>query len=456
MGGIRSVLVKSILDPLIQRIRQRIYYMERLDKEKSSRKLLDKLQSKGFNLRLNGDNHVITLPKNTIIGNNVHIGNNAYFSTEGGLIIGDNTHISRNVTIFTQSHNYSGDQIPYDQTSIYKPVTIHNNVWIGMNVSIIPGVTIGEGAIIGLGTLVNRNVEPFEIVGNVKATSLKFRDENHYKSLLKASKFGGINGKLIDENQLKDYLPTYSSRRDNKLVFILSTGRSGSKAIVDILNTHSECVAYHEDIHQLIRLSTKFAHERDFNSIEKELASIFQYKVIPNGQKVIIHSDQRLWNLVPFLSTYFPNSRFIHLKRDAVPSVISMISRNWYKDGEYPKFNKHDWAKYRLNGSLTGEVDEITWKNWSPLEKCCWYWCHVNNTIKLRLLDLDPKRVLTTNIEQIDEELLRIQEFIGVKTENLKPKVSNKTLTKHFHNYNEVNNDENKKLISEFIRLYDE
>jgi len=104
----------------------------------------------GDGCRVNGK-ITVSDPRLLTIGNNVHIGNNCYFRSQGGIIIGDHSHLSRNIIIYSESHSYEGDRLPYDSTTRKKPVIIERNVWIGMNVKIRPGITIGEGAIIGLG-----------------------------------------------------------------------------------------------------------------------------------------------------------------------------------------------------------------------------------------------------------------------------------------------------------------
>ena len=40
---------------------------------------------------------------------------------------------------------------------------------------ILPGVTIGDGAVLAAGAIVNKNVEPYEIVGGVPAKPIKKR-----------------------------------------------------------------------------------------------------------------------------------------------------------------------------------------------------------------------------------------------------------------------------------------
>ena len=46
--------------------------------------------------------------------------------------------------IITQNHNYEGEMIPYDNTYVYKNVTIGECVWFGNRVIATGNVTIGE------------------------------------------------------------------------------------------------------------------------------------------------------------------------------------------------------------------------------------------------------------------------------------------------------------------------
>lgn len=55
------------------------------------------------------------------------------------------------------------------------PVVIGHDVWIGANVVVRKGVRIGDGAIIGAGSFVNRDVEPYSIVGGLPARHLRYR-----------------------------------------------------------------------------------------------------------------------------------------------------------------------------------------------------------------------------------------------------------------------------------------
>lgn len=447
---------KSKLKSVLKRVHR---YFRSLDKHYEKQRIENQLkgfQSVGFGVRVNGKNHFFSDPRKIIIGNNVHIGSDAHFKSEGGLIIGNNTHISRRVTIYTENHNYEASALPYDNTTVYKPVYIGENVWIGMNVSIVPGVTIGEGAIIGLGTIVNRDVKPYEIVGSEKTLSLKYRDAKNYEYLKSNNAFGGVNGKLLGEEQYSNFFPSYKDNKQKPIAFVLGTGRSGSLSITNILNQHPNCKAFHENVRQLIRISTNLAQNKNVDKMNDELEALFETKVwCATNDQLIVHSDQRLWNLVPFLSTYFPNSKFIHLEREAVACIKSMVLRDWYQQDEYPNYAKHDWAKYRLRGDLM--VDGMTENEWSKMtnvEKCTWYYFHINDSISNVFKELPESRKLSLRLDTLDQDLGKTLDFLNLNVVNLEVVKSNKIRQQDLLKKNTIDQS---KLLSEIeaaIKVY--
>lgn len=148
--------------------------------------------SHGQNVRLRFKSNFIK-PQKITLGNNVHIGENAWWRADGGIEIGNNTIISRNSVMFTANHNYEGDLLPYDRTFKYGKITIGDNVWIGMNVMINQGVTIGDGAIIAMGSVVSKDVPALAIVGSHGTRILKYRDKAHYDDCVKHGKLLEIN-----------------------------------------------------------------------------------------------------------------------------------------------------------------------------------------------------------------------------------------------------------------------
>lgn len=61
---------------------------------------------------------------------------------------------------------------------------IGNDVWIGQNATILPGVHIGDGAIIGMNSTVGRDVPPYTIVAGNPAKEIRKRFDDELIELL--------------------------------------------------------------------------------------------------------------------------------------------------------------------------------------------------------------------------------------------------------------------------------
>ena len=439
------MIFKDFIKNKIKRYLDRFaLYLKQKNKEEiqnTKQTLINELRSVGYGFKLNGDRIFFSNPKKVIIGNNVHIEDNFYAITEGGLIIGHNTHISRNLIICTQSHNFNGTVLPYDNTSIHKPVIIGDNVWIDMNVSILPGVTIGDGAVVGMGVTVNRDLRPLENIVAADAITLKSRDKAHYETLVMKKAFGGVNGIPLNVTELSSYFKTYKEQSNEPIVFVLGTGRSGTVSITDFLNKHPNCKAFHEHFQQIIRISNEYAYSNDA-SILNELVNIFNNHCweAQEGQ-LLVHTDQRFWNLVPFLSAYFCSAKFIHLIREPYECIKSMVARDWYQNHEYPKYSDHDWAHYRLQGDKVGSVPSEVWLEMNRVEKCTWYYCYINSSISLSLENMSINRKIQFDLEQLNDKKADIQDFLGLDYFPLELNKKNSVSPKHKNHYSQINDN---------------
>jgi len=86
--------------------------------------------------------------------------------------------IGRNVNIAGEVLTIGGHHAVDSPTAegLLGKVVIEDNAWIAMRATILPGVTVGEGAYVAAAALVNRDVEPYTLVGGVPAR--KIRDRN--------------------------------------------------------------------------------------------------------------------------------------------------------------------------------------------------------------------------------------------------------------------------------------
>ena len=119
-----------------------------------------------------------------------HIKSDTFIECSGGVSIGRYFHTGRGLTIFSTNHNYKHpESIPYDSTSIERPVKIEDFVWVGANVTILPGVTVGEGAVIGGGSVVTKDVPRYAVVGGNPARPIAVRDAEHFEHLKSLGRF---------------------------------------------------------------------------------------------------------------------------------------------------------------------------------------------------------------------------------------------------------------------------
>jgi acetyltransferase-like isoleucine patch superfamily enzyme len=144
--------------------------------------------------------------QNISIGNHVSINRDCMFMcTRSEIIIGDHVMFGPHVFMITGSHrtDIQGrymDEIRNEEkiSTDDQCIIIEGDNWIGANSIILKGVTIGKGAVIAAGSVVNRDVEPYSIVGGVPARILKYRFSSeqiieHELILAKEHSRGGFN-----------------------------------------------------------------------------------------------------------------------------------------------------------------------------------------------------------------------------------------------------------------------
>lgn len=166
-------------------ITKTINFLKRLRKKYYKNIISKKARTYEEPLKVNWPSYI---NDNTYLGTNVNF-NGMKIIGKGKVSIGNNFHSGQNCYIITDTHNYEGGRIPYDDTYIIRDVTIGDNVWLGHGVIVLGGVTIGEGAIIQAGSVVVKSVLDFAIAGGHPAMPFKYRDKKHYLDLKKKKLF---------------------------------------------------------------------------------------------------------------------------------------------------------------------------------------------------------------------------------------------------------------------------
>lgn len=107
---------------------------------------------------------------------NVRIGLYSVLNGGDSIYIGAKSLISGFVYIQTSLHGFrSRDTSIQDQGYEHRSVVLEEDTWLGTHVVILPGVVLGKGVVVGSNAVVNKSVEPFQVVGGIPAKIIKER-----------------------------------------------------------------------------------------------------------------------------------------------------------------------------------------------------------------------------------------------------------------------------------------
>lgn len=396
-----------LTEPLIRRLAQPLHValrnMQERFLERRGMDLMSYFQSCGQDVHILGC-LTVTDPVSVAVGHGVSVGEDGYWSTAGGLTIGDRTRIGRRVIIETVERA-AGPQ----HEGHPRPVLIGADVWIGDGAVLQPGTRIGAGAVVAAGATVFGDVSADAVVGHSAPST----------SALSGSSSGHGHG---DDPA-------------SRLFFVVSTGRSGSQTIARVLSQHPRITCLHEPRPQMIRLSTEFAHGiKTALAVEEELRAIFcESSVFPVDQ-LYGESDQKYWNLIPFLARILPESRFIWLIRDGRDVSSSKHATAWFNEAEEAQGvadaddMKLRWMYYRENGWRAGCFSKEQWGVMSVFEKICWSWQYVNEGIERRVRALPRDRWMMIRLEDLSERVGDLFSFLAVDTVPVKVEQHNRSV----------------------------
>jgi hypothetical protein len=175
-------------------------------------------------------------------------------------------------------------------------------------------------------------------------------------------------------------------------VFILSTGRSGSKFVVELLNLSPVASAFHEPRPALQYFSNFACGQQEQPEMLSRIIDAARMEMVLEtyiSGKVFIESNQCLTFFAPVLSGLFKNAKFVHLLRHPGDFVASAARKGWYS-------NDSIWESGRPK-----PASAAIWHGWTLVQKLGWLWDASNGFLRNFSRGLNDERVRTCRLEDL-------------------------------------------------------
>lgn len=195
---------------------------------------------------------------------------------------------------------------------------------------------------------------------------------------------------------------------DARPVFVLSTGRCGTKWLSELLRRDRRIRVNHSDYPELLRESRmafeEYAAEpRLFQEILRAARDGYLLDATLRGA-TYVETNHRITFFAHAINVVYPGARFVHLHRHPGEFVRSGIRRRWY-GGSYL-----DICRPRL-------AESAAWQAMNAVQKLAWLWNTTNRYCEEFLAALeDPRQCLQVRASEMYGDAAvaaAVCEFVG-------------------------------------------
>jgi hypothetical protein len=193
-------------------------------------------------------------------------------------------------------------------------------------------------------------------------------------------------------------------------VFVLSTGRCGTKFLFFLLG-HSQSVKAHHEASPTLQYFPNFAfHNQENQEILRKMVDAGRMELILEAlidDRIYLECNQCLTFFGPAIRDLFLGSKFVHLVRHPGDFVRSGLRKGWHS-------NDSIWESGRVRMK-----DEEKWASLDPIERLSWLWGATNRFMEAFKKATPPDRVRTCRIEDLVSEpdaVNALLAFMGAKT----------------------------------------
>lgn len=209
-------------------------------------------------------------------------------------------------------------------------------------------------------------------------------------------------------------------------VFIVSTGRSGSKMLARVLGCPPRVLALHEPRpHLKTEAYLKWKGIRDRNYVHYRIKSARELidQTIKFNNLLYVESSHFMSHFIHELYSIY-NAKFIHLFRNPFDFARSALRKGWYSASEQS-------LKARATSLLRRHMHMRVGNSWidhrlSPpnrlterYEKAAWLWSELNGVILRDLKEIPSENQFSLRLEDFNHDVVcNLLEFVGVPVDD--------------------------------------
>jgi hypothetical protein len=218
---------------------------------------------------------------------------------------------------------------------------------------------------------------------SIKKNTLRILRNTLYRRYKKAGeRFRKVNRSFLrtvspDAAPIADAVTITDRRTDEawirlQPVWVLSTGRTGTNTLTELLKLSPFIDAFHEPAPELFQ----FSHDYYSGNISGEEAlRALQYlrdELVFRSSRdgfIYVETNNRVTYVADLLLELYPQSKFIFVHRNPYEFIRSGMRRGYYQH------HMRDSARIQ---PLPDDACHGEWENWSEIEKVAWNWSRVN------------------------------------------------------------------------------
>jgi len=212
-------------------------------------------------------------------------------------------------------------------------------------------------------------------------------------------------------------------------VFLVGSGRSGTRMIFKLLSGHEDIEVFHEYLCTHIQpvAAKYFMGLIDDQKTEKAIVNLHGAGIHYSNAKYWVDTSNKLSWIIKPLYNLFPRAKFIHVVRDGrkvTSSFYHKLAPEIYDDMSISKMQ--DWLsspskfpepppekKYWWNIPQEGQPFYKEFSDYDQYQRICYHWTEVIRVIDEAFTLIPEEQKLTVKLEELTKEKSVLQKFLS-------------------------------------------